>query len=544
MTTLKSRPTLTPVEYTQTILSRLNNEGFAGSLHHSIIKMLHPTFPISVPTLWCRNPGGVAGDAASLFQPLVDFSVSRSAKSYATRIKSAKMVGWAYDYALQRKEYFASRQREDNESDIAATFVYELVNHLKNGTITFDQGRIRDATGLYWKPCPSRELLTDFAFALDRFLDHFGKWAIDPEFDSMKSLLPASALDAVSLLRRGRAKSGYSILAHLKDQSESDANLTGWTYSHIIGRRDGPYNGEPVKRLPQDLIISLLTKGFIIDEGKPSEREDPTGQMHAVMGLAGLRGCEPLHFWVNDLQIVEDKLVGYLRHPEHFKDGRKHRDRRTILMEDYHGLLPRNLVQGRFHAGWKGLALKRGYFAEIQWMPLVGIDEFLVNEFAHYLVNVRNPIMRERASLGLPDHPYLLVTTNPRPNSKVMVGDPYTRAAARGSWKRAIGRLSELFPDRDIELAKDNGTTRHGMRHLYGHLLRVLGFDERFIQKAMHHKNILSSHVYTTYDDREVHDALEAAKEHLRQNKNEAYVPRFASTTESLDELIARGRGV
>ncbi|MEJ1119775.1 hypothetical protein V9K92_14980 [Phyllobacterium sp. CCNWLW109] len=522
-------------------MPRLNNEGFAGSLHHCIVRMHHPVHAIPLPTLWLLNPKESDTGPPMLFVPLIDYFVGRSSQAYATHIKSSKMIGWLWDYLHQRREYFEARQAELGEN-ASSVLINEFINHLKNGTVIPGPHGPHDETGLYWKPCPSIELLAGYAVALDRFLDNFGSRTVGAQYDEVKSLLPKSALDTISLVRMARANSGFSILEHLRDRDELPQRQNKWIYSLIIGKDSRNYNATPVKRFPQHLLVPMLTEGFVIDPGKPSEREDATGRMHAALGTGGLRGSEPLHLWVNDLQIVDDRLIGFLRHPVFFRDGGKRRNRQTILLEDY-GLLPRNMRSGRFQAGWKGLALGEEQFAEIQWMPLEGIQEFLQQEFAHYLVNVRNPVMRKRAWLGLPDHPYFLVCAREIPALGVHIGDPYTKAAARGSWERAINRLSLLHPGEEIVLEKNRGTTRHGIRHLYGYLLRSLGFDEAFIQRAMHHRHIMSSRVYTAYDDAEVHASLEAAKEFLKTHNNQNHLPHFPSLSTSLDQMFTRAVG-
>ena len=91
-----------------------------------------------------------------------------------------------------------------------------------------------------------------------------------------------------------------------------------------------------------------------------------------------------------------------------------------------------------------------------------------------------------------------------------------------------------LVPD------KNSGTTFHGLRHLYGYTLAKCGLTEREIQKAMHHRNIMSSRVYTAQAPEDIHALLEDARMRIKEQRLAPFDMGRLSLGEALDRLRTR----
>jgi integrase len=128
----------------------------------------------------------------------------------------------------------------------------------------------------------------------------------------------------------------------------------------------------------------------------------------------------------------------------------------------------------RLHLGWKNplLSHKDGYF-QVNFFPSSKAHEFLEN-WVNYLKFQRvEPDPRY-------DHPYAFTNS---------FGRPETLKNAQKLHAAAVRRIGLVH-------RKEFGTSEHGHRHSYGYRLRLNGFSQIEIQKAMHHKNPFSCLVY------------------------------------------------
>ena len=213
---------------------------------------------------------------------------------------------------------------------------------------------------------------------------------------------------------------------------------------------------------------------------------------------------------------VEGLLEVFLQHPEHARvtiQGHSDRTRATYLRETC-GMEPRTSHSaGKYRAGWKGVACNRQFWTVLYPLPIRGLHEFVSKELEDYLFRVRPAIMRKRLELGLPDHPFLLVSPGCTDalDGFHTVGDPYTRSAFRKAWSVALRRLQTEFADERLKVLKRFGTTPHGLRHHYGSLLRELGVSAEMIQRFMHHLSPFSQQTYTNPRSSEINDVLNTA---------------------------------
>ena len=280
------------------------------------------------------------------------------------------------------------------------------------------------------------------------------------------------------------------------------------------------HGAEPVKFFPPQHVERLVWEGHIRpgmqNNPNPFLRFNVRDQMIALLdGWGGLRRSDGLHLWVNDV-VEETGNPGHalvvLNHPSDAKvewyDPTRRRavmlSRREVL-QNHFGLQPRNVVtRGRYHAGWKSLELNDKYQAFVYWLEETAGALFWVL-YLGYLRHIRKPAMEQRRRLGGGDHPFLFVSLGESHSEGGMIGDPLSPQAYERSHKRAVERIG-------LRYAKDEGTTTHGLRHLYGQTLMNLGVSASVIKKGLHHRHYLSQVPYTVPTADHVNKVLRAAE--------------------------------
>lgn len=487
--------------------------------HHRVVREPHPHFPdFAIPTLWLFDRAGSPDDPLP-YQPIADFCLSNSADSITTLLKPVRALGFAYDFEVELGQKFA-RMASGARVDFAALYNDTFVSALLHGTqnLTFDD----EPDNLLWRAGCSPAALRGLMSGLDRYFAYLNDEGREGQARAAVSWLPNfSSMFLKGTVERSRV-SGYSFLEHLRTLKRKEA---GQRTRRASGRGIIPKERKPRaigkigKRFPTHLLCPMLEIGFssLRKTDQNSAVIDQTGQLAAAVAFGGIRGSESLHMWVNDLQVHSKGLFGFLRHPQHFKEANG-QSREDVLAK--YDLIPRNLQTGRFAAGFKHPALNEQNWALIKWLPIPGFQKFLTALLVKYLVEVRGPAMARRRREGFPDHPYLLVTTRNVPSRGVIIGDPYTTAAMRDSWRRAISRLQRAFPKEEIVHGKRFGTTRHAVRHAYGKAFDELGATPKQIQLFMHHVSVFSSLVYREPTEEEAHAEFEEGAMKMR-NGNE-----------------------
>lgn len=267
------------------------------------------------------------------------------------------------------------------------------------------------------------------------------------------------------------------------------------------------------------LIADLMSFGFVVNEKAPllHEREDITAKMiFMLQAFGGLRVSEPLHLWFNDIWIGnlsgEERCIPHLRHPSQAPTAilGVPGTRATFLASK--GLSPRhhNSASSSFHAGWKNLATEESATTRVCFIHPT-IEELFIQYFKYYL-QYRRDVLSIRIKRGEIDHPWLFVSLGEdRCRGRSCTGNPYSINAFRRALTRAFNRV-ELKTGELVPRGKQFGNVPHGLRHAYAKLLVNAGAPQKAIQKALHHRHILSQEVYTAADWKAVDGALTAAR--------------------------------
>lgn len=505
---------------------------------HIVVVQRHPLIThLQIPMLYVDS--GIRTNDRTLepVQLIVEYNLQHSAKSLQSRRTAARALGLLVDFV--RSDVARGIIEDDGLGfDVSQRLLARFATSLMKGTTVSSPDSVDpEAVNLNWLPATSVEVANNL---LDGLKEIFTFLKSHKDFISTHSAwfdaLPVTPTECIRYVYSNKIRDNLSIFGDLKfgkRSAEIDLRLGAVPSAQKSARQS------PTKRFPPGLLPDFINHGFILKPGSDNSPpiEDDTSKLKTLLEASfGLRGSETLHTWVSDITVVNGQPCGRMKHPcfgtDWFDGKLMSRESRLRLEFDR---TPRNLLDpGGEYAGWKGVLLEKDYSVPLYLAPHHGIGELLSETLIRYISGSRRVAMEARLARGLPDHPYLLVTcSSSNPDE---IGQPYTLAAARGGWRRSINRLNQFYPDREITVSKLNGTTPHGLRHLYGYSLAAIGLNERQIQLCLRHVSPLSSRVYTQPDPAEISDILNDA----RSPKGGSATSALQSKTlgESLDELF------
>ncbi|WDH25654.1 gamma-mobile-trio recombinase GmtY [Pseudomonas chlororaphis] len=430
--------------------------------------------------------------------PLLEYFLDMGRSRTATWQRDVcRAVGLFVDYLKANQIYFRdSSSRPQALSGFAEVLVTGTID--RNGD---------DPSGLYWQAKSlgrAKFLLGALTAFSDWLVNRYDTIAINPWKE-------ASVAEQIAYWRRHEKRRSHALLMHTHDRNAALAQ-SELVRSIRVKRRGVIGDAAPVKYFPDERIADLLQQGFTVS-GKQGARSvhDRLNIRDIMITIllhgGGLRESEPFHLYVTDVAVDPSNARSALVKVFHPEQGIAPEDyldpltgvRIAASREEYlrakWGLEPRNLVVGRFHAGWKDLHLtdQKQKYAQVHWFPSFWGEVFLAL-FKLYIMRIRSRHAR---------HPYLFVSQKDE-----VAGDPYTVASYRQAHAKAVKRVGLI-------VGKDYGTTPHGHRHAYGQLLTNARVDPQLIQKCLHHKSQESQQVYTNPTPATIAATLMEATERL-----------------------------
>ncbi|OWV89998.1 hypothetical protein ATY75_15420 [Rhizobium sp. N122] len=426
--------------------------------------------------------------------PLIElFDNYRDTKSDQWMLLISRGLGLLVDFTIQMGPWVGDMQAQWGDDYLEKVWE-KFTTALVEGTVSTGG----DNTGLYWLP-RSVKSARDLLRAIEHYIDwldekgHASAWKSDFVFVNG----PANAVSGFRMAYARKVIHDKSLLFHLKGKPTGRRSRAADRLRSL--RREKGH----LKRFPENYVVSMLFDGFALPNGE----FDETAEIIAhILFLGGLRMSEPLHLWVQDVQFASGVPIIALHHPQESLvqgfDGVT-RSRAETLKRFFH-MESRNAVSGKYWSGWKGI-LGDLNDAIVHWLPIEGVEDHISSILRHYLLVTRPRIMALRHAAGLPDHPYLFVSTAIDGEE---IGAPYTRSSFRAAWKRAVNRLKRKHRDDALKHRKDHGTTPHGARHFYGHYLSQSPIQRELIQQCMHHLDPFSQLVYTEPTPEEVDSVL------------------------------------
>jgi len=464
--------------------------------HHAVIFTLirNPGAPDRrMHVLYLLDPAAPPKPLAMLAEYMVD--VGR-ARVLSWQRDTARAVGLLVDFLVAN----TAKLRSETNPKVLAKFAEALVG----GTLDLNGD---DPSGLFWEPktvSRARNLLRAITAFSDWAENRYGTRPLNP-------WRGASISEQIAFWRRRDKRNANSLLGYASDRSDNQARAQTRRVV-AIQRKITTAIGQDVKFFPSDRFWDLLFEGFSI-RGKqrsplPYERLSLKDILITILlHGGGLRESEPFHLYVSDVGVDPqnpESAVVRLYHPEQgaapadYVDpltGKHIRGDREEYLRARWQMQPRNLVEGRFKAGWKDLHLfdQREKYALVHWFPSEWGELFLFF-FRLYIIHCRS-----RHS----QHPFLFVS-----QKAGFEGAPYTIDSYRQAHATAVRRIG-LFP------TKSAGTTPHGHRHAYGQRLADARTDELTIQRVMHHKSPASQSVYTEAPAAKIAEALAIAQQRL-----------------------------
>ena len=414
---------------------------------------------------------------------------------FVVKVTAGLSLSWMNKCATAVQKFLQYAQANPAERGSYKLF-QNFALHLQKGTFGTD-GDI-DPTWLCWERA-SLESAASTVHLVQGFLAHLAP--ISPMAAAYVPQMPKSGHELVLAELAAEHRRNHSLLGHLwnEDSVVQEGTITKTRRTP----RSRPSNPPA---FPEDRFGDLVSKGFQTRNG-----EDIRGKLITILlNQGGVRCSEPFHMFMTD--VVEDpsnprSALVYLHHPSlgappgdwlATKGGRKAWNRADYLREKF-GLLPRDEIQGKRHAGWKGGFHKRqdGYFfKQVEWFP-PRAGEVFMDLWRRYILQVAN-LGARRA------HPYAWI------NFSGEVGSPYKLDAFIKAHDAAVLRIG-------LKARKEFGTTPHGHRHAYGRRNKAGELPEKIIQTNMHHASIESQKTYTQPTQDEIKQILERGNEVLEK---------------------------
>lgn len=431
---------------------------------------------------------------AGPIQPLLEFLLEMAhVRSFTWMQKMTQGVGLLLDYMAANHNCF------EDPKILFQTFVQRLYT----GTIGEDG---LDPSGLFWIPKSTaivRQLTNQLSTFSDWMANRMGTAPLNPWRN-------ATRYEEMLNWAAYHQKHGRSFLGHT--WSREHASETAKRAKIVLLKRNQTIDHTGVKFFPDDRIMDLLFKGFIVPGRQHSRRPEERLNLRDIlitllMHFGGVRVSEPFHIYVHDVQpdpLHPERAMVRIYHPsEGLAPSDWHESKRSVIQPNREAYLrgkysmrPRDQYYktNQWHAGWKGNLLdSKSKYMHIHWFPMWSGELFL-KLWNLYLIP---------RSLKSCAHPFAFVTEEGHPHSV----DSFCRAHAR-----ACERIG-LTP------AKMLGTTPHGHRHAYGQRMTDAKIAPLYRKKALHHKSLESQLVYTEPQIKTITQILDNATTALNADK-------------------------
>jgi hypothetical protein len=262
--------------------------------------------------------------------------------------------------------------------------------------------------------------------------------------------------------------------------------------------------GDP-PAFPEEYFDDLINHGYRI-----GNKYDLRGILGVtLMDGAGFRASETMHLFTSDVRPDPENPKSALvriHHPQFgeaptdWKDfaGNRIVGNRTEYLESRWGLVPRNRINSKLHAGWKGGLLDGKYYKQAHWFLPERGEMFM----RYWLLYMRQMVAIRRS------HPYAFVNIE-----KKSAGNIYRLDEQYKAHQRACRRIG-LTP------SKESGVSPHGHRHAYGKRLSDGECSEKLIQICLHHSDIASQKVYTELSSKDIRSSLNDAVKKIEQKRS------------------------
>lgn len=480
-------------------------------MHHAIAIQRIPNVPgLAVPVLWLSEGSDEASSVLRPLRSLIDYHRAHSSRSMTWMKASARGLGLLFDYLVTHRPWNAEPNDTQAYHDVSSAIRNQFLTHLLRGTIERNGS---DDTGLMWLPRTSSAVI-----AMTRAIDAYVAWVNDKDVDALTRNERIQWDANPNTYNMQNFLFGEQIKRHLRLLS----HLTSLTRRRSPGQWDAR-RGHAVpsrasrghKRFPLPLLGHYLTLASTPCSSTPNDtpETDYTFVLASMLcALTGTRQSEPLHIWVNDVQLVNGTLFLLLEHPaiSTVHDSTLGLITRAHYLRIHSNMNPRHLEDGRFHSGFKGIRLFEKTFAPLYVIPIPGARELLHKTILHYIGNVRPVLMRQRRLMGKPDHPFLLVSRGGKTEEHTSAGDPYTYSCFRQSHRRTISRLRAKGVLDESSFTSNQYSLR-GFRHMYGGYLEDIKTPPRVITECLHHGSPLSQLAYTVPTNMAIHNMLTEA---------------------------------
>ena len=362
-------------------------------------------------------------------------------------------------------------QANDGEFDSVVKLLQSFVSALSTGTIDYEQ--VNDPMGLCWQPRQPVEVNN-----ILRQVTQYTDWLEQQKGFEESRVNPwrkATDYEQRLVWCAFYHKKDNVFLSHL--MTREGAMETIAKARQVTGPKVPRVQKERVFRFPEGRIDDFLYKGMVrshTHELMPeSERLDWKNiAITLLMHYGGLRISEVFHLYTCDISLdPNDRKAAQVKvyHPAYGQSPDPCYANRKEYLEAM-GMKPRHTYSfnSRLFAGWKIPVMTD----DRQCFSVFFAPDDMTHKFLEAWINYLK-YQRVDSPKSQP-HPFAFTNRN---------GEPETIANFRRMHRKAVAAIG-------LEPHRYNGTSEHGHRHSYGYRLADMGFDERFIQKAMHHNYI------------------------------------------------------
>ncbi|MEM5498133.1 tyrosine-type recombinase/integrase [Paraglaciecola mesophila] len=472
-----------------------------GKYHVVLIQPVAGVVDMKIPALYINE-----GKQPVLVNSLVEYFLAYPNRSLNWMRSNARALGLFYDYCSALAVLHSTHEPVHFHKRILRQFGIAL----HKGTI--DSATHTDDMQLFWPPSSLRNAKTILA-SLQNFIAWCDSDGLIPVSSDKQVTLPVNETTSLRFLAQASKAKAFMFLSHATTTNTIAENIKRRHDKEIVHLGTDNRGLGEAKTFPSELVTPLLQYGFVKDETSniPEVREDITAKMITILLMfGGTRVSEPFHLWFNDsIPQIDGTCKVLLRHPSEASTNLLGEESvlRKVYLES-RNLLPRNNSRNSksYKAGWKELKVDNTLSAPVFFLHKAA--EKLYREMFIYYLNYRQVLMDSYIQKNGTDHPFLFVKKTDNP------GEPYSMAAYTKALKKAYARIG-LREGKQIKFGKYEGTSPHGMRHLYGRILSEAGVHVKVIQNGLRQRSVLSQGVYTQPTFNHIANQLEKAKEHI-----------------------------
>jgi len=415
------------------------------------------------------------------------YLVKKRSKSKSWKDKEIQAIKLLIQFVAANKDCFETQQK----------MFEEFSNSLHTGTFN---SKGEDESALRWE-AKERSLANTLIDHITKFSEHLFNES-GGETELLNPYRKATEAERILNLAAYHHRKTNAFLSHtFNDKKYCKENTSRNVRAKKVGAI--PPTDDSVS-FPEHLISNLLWNGYIKRGTSPDDAIHERFKlapllMTMLMHYGGIRQCEALHLYVEDIQKDPlGRIVIRIYHPidglapQHYRNlsGISSRATRHEYLMKQFGLEDRwTATKKSYHAGWKepALADNKHKFFFVYFCP-TEIGDLFYDLLRVYIKNQR----KIRLENNREAHPFLFTNKD---------GNPLSMKSFTDFHDSAVKKLG-------LKPMRENGLSGHPHRHAYKKRLEQIKTSPVIIKELMHHNSIISQEDYGKATNTEIYNAL------------------------------------